>query len=289
MLSALPREAVNKILALREDRKKAISSHKYERAREIDEEIAQVKTQAVSEVVDVIRENFRVASVSYLDRFADSSRRVVEEAERAERLVRTTYQKMFEALKESHHAKLLECEKQLRERREHEEMRSIRVSEDQAALSEKAAAAAQYDEAIRLRDEARAIAEKDVSKRLKEVSLEFDKKREKLFAAFGTEIEGLSERLTTDLKAAEAKKGENLAREDANRDLQLSTLLAKAQGKLAQVGAKDQQKTLEADLHEIVTERGYPMPSTTTVVIASSGLKGSPSKSKMSKSVDAVK
>jgi cupin superfamily acireductone dioxygenase involved in methionine salvage len=68
------------------------------------------------------------------------------------------------------------------------------------------------------------------------------------------------------------KRDAALAKEEANRDSQLIAMLQKAQvriSKLIDVNAKeelrDHMKLLEADLHAVVSERGYQMPATTFV------------------------
>jgi hypothetical protein len=260
--SALPRDAVEKIIALREARKVAISHHEYERARQLEEEIAEVKAQATRDAIEAIRDNFRTSAIAYLNRFSENYQRLLDDAAQKENNARVSYHKTFEALQANHKTKLLACEKDLEETRAREAFRRVPAAEQQLELSEKAAATSQYEEAIRLRDASRTIMEKDVIDRLAEVNQKFEIDRDNLYALFGRELEVLSDRFVADLEKAA------LAKEDVNRDDHLSGMLQKAQGKIAKVidaSAKEQlrekAKLLEGDLYAIVSERGYPMPA----------------------------
>jgi hypothetical protein len=261
MWAALSPEATEKIISLREARKHAINTHQYERARALAEEISQVKQRALDEAASSIRQSFRASVHSYLDRFAVSFQQMLDEAASAEDHMRLQYHKTFEALQANHRAKLLACEKTYADKREHEVLRRIPAVEKELELSQKAAAASQYEEAIRLRDGSRTTGQQDVEARLARVTEKFVADRGNLFSAFATEIQNLSERFLADVEKCRLKKEEAVAKEEANRDAQLIALLNKAQSKLSQVAFENPAKAAEEDLHAVLSERGCPIPS----------------------------
>jgi hypothetical protein len=283
MLPTLPPAVVEKIRSLRNARKDAIAKHEYERAHKLEQDIEAVKVDATQEAIASVRETFRASVTAYLDRYAESEKRVRSDAKQSELNVRIAYHKTFETLQATHRTKLLDCEKEYRYNRDHEMLRRLPMVEKKLAQSEKAAAQSQYEVAIRLRDESKAIGEEDVRKRLAEIDRKFEKERENLYEAFGVEIKALSDRFVSDLEKERIQKESRVEKEEAARDSQLVALVQKAQGKLAQVGGKSGGRELEGDMQRILEERGYPMPASASLVHSpSAGLAPSSPEKKVS-------
>jgi hypothetical protein len=208
MLGVLPKEAADNIHQLRSERKKAIAQSNYEEARELDGRIQSVKDHANDEAIADVEQQFQTSVSEYLDQFQKEYDASQEDLANAQRDVGIKFQGAFEQLQEAHKRQLLECENDWRRDDRLEHLRRIPKHEEQMELSRKFAADSNYEQAIKLRDSARQIAEEDVKVRVAAREQAFAERRQKLLEKFRGELVELNERFNRERSNVEQKLNE---------------------------------------------------------------------------------
>jgi hypothetical protein len=265
MLPVLPHEATDRINQLREEKKKAITDSRYERARELDAEIKAVKDGALDEAIVTIKQQFCTSVSDYLDRFQEQRDSPPEELAQAKQNVCIKYHRAFEELQEAQKQKLLECEQDWRRDDRLEHLRPIPKHEEQMELSRKSAATSDYERAIELRDGARQIAEEDLKKRVAACEQGFIQRRENLMEQFRRELSQLNARFKGELSDVEAKADERKAANASRANAQIAAMLQRGQARLARLGVADPARVLEPHLQKILDERKWPTPAVATL------------------------
>jgi hypothetical protein len=254
MAFTLPKEATARIISLREERKRAINHHEFERAQELEQEIAQVKEDAVDDSSAAIFAEFQSAVTNYITRWRQQYSEIQAESNRLIFNIRDRYHRQFTELQVIHKQKLLKAEKEYEDLRIREDLRRQPKLEQILEQSKKAAAASEYATAVSLREESRRIAQADLEGRLTNLETSFLSNRDAMFEQFREEFRQLTARLTAEIHKVIAKTRQRLDSEEKNKDTQMNGLKQKAQSKLGLIGVTDKSTALDVAMAEILAE-----------------------------------
>jgi hypothetical protein len=252
MAFTLPKEATNRILSLREDRKQAIIHHEFEHAQELENEIASVKSEAVNQASAKLHDEFRQAAITYLTRWRAQYIEIQNKAEDDEFDIRERYERQFLEMQELHKQKLIKAEKEYEDARIREDLRKNPKQELLLEQSRKAAGGSEYATAIRLREESRVVGQNDLESRLVQLDTQFLATRNAMFETFRGEFQQLTSRLTAEIGKVQGKAAQRLQSEEANRKTQMGSLLQKTLQRLGLIDVTDMGPQLEAEINELI-------------------------------------
>lgn len=250
----------DKIRSLREQRKESIRVHNFERAKEIDEEILQIKKDAADRLQRETREDFKRHLANILTKFQEKALVVKDECDQEVKMCRTRYHKIFLDMQSLQKNELADLEIEFANSRSRENLRKIPQYEQILEHSRKAATAGQYEEALSLREDARIFAQDDLQRRLAQVEDDFMQQRQGLLDKFRVAIVALQQRLKVDLERLESNRIARFEEEDKSKTAQIAVLVQKVQGKLVSGGALPDAQTaahaLEQDKKAVLQDFG---------------------------------
>lgn len=267
MSELLTQETRTRIETLRNDHKKAIKLCEYEYAKELEKQIRDVKRLAIEEYIAQVLEALELNLHACCDNYEESVDTIKREHAEQERVIRKRYHLSFTDLKNTQVSKLVKLEKELDDSRLREHLREIPEMNDLLEQSRKAAESGLYDDAVDLRDQARAGMREIREKNLQRVEDDFIQKRRDYLERFKEEVKTMSEQLDSDLKNNRIKTKKKIAVKGENRDNHIRDLMHKATAKVAKAktgkaekGEETPATTVQNEAARILAERGFALP-----------------------------
>jgi hypothetical protein len=257
-------ETEARILQLRRQHKLAVSNVDFDRAEELDREIAACRNSERASATALLFSQFRDRTVSIVEGSRAYVAQLVNKKEDSDRAVRIQINSLFQSLQDSHFKSLADFERDSAQARLRETERTIPEQEKLLLEARHAGAAHLYDRARELRDLADLIGQTDLEARLVRLEDDCEATRQALLKKQRSEIEALSRRLDAELKNIDDRTRVAITKEWDLRDIKLVGHFDKAIRDFANIAqgtdSLAQGTAFEREFATHLTELNCPIP-----------------------------